>query len=81
MPKHAVAVGTLVKWNAERGFGFICGDHGADVFLSAKDARYSGLNEDDLQVGARLSFVPWPDDRPGRADRAIYIRIISEAPA
>ena len=82
MPKHAVAVGTLIKWNAERGFGFVRRDVvGDDIFISGKDARYSGLNEDDLKIGLRLSFVPRPDDRPGRAPRAIYIRIIAEAPA
>jgi cold shock CspA family protein len=77
MPKHAVVVGTLVKWNAARGFGFARRDHGEDVFVFGKDVRYSGINEDDLQVGMRLSFVQRPDEKPGRAARAIYIRIIS----
>jgi hypothetical protein len=29
----------------------------------------------------RVSFVPWPGEKPDRADRAIHIRIISEAMA
>ena len=77
MPERAV--GTLIKWNADRGFGFVRRDHGEDVFVSGKDVRYSGINEDDLQVGTRLSFVPWPDEKPGRADRAVHIRIIDHA--
>jgi cold shock CspA family protein len=81
MTKRPVVVGTLIKWHPDRGFGIARRDHGEDVFVSAKDVRYSGLNEDDLQVGMQLSFVPFPDEKPGRADRAIYIRIISEAPA
>jgi hypothetical protein len=53
----------------------------ATIFISAKDARHSGLSEDDLQVGMRLSFVPWPDKNPDRAPRAVYIRVLSGAPA
>jgi cold shock CspA family protein len=82
MAKRAVAVGTLIKWNPARGFGFVRRDVvGDDIFISAKDARYSGLNEADLQVGARLSFVPLPDAKPDRAPRAVFIRVLSEAPA
>jgi cold shock CspA family protein len=72
-------VGRLIKWDAERAFGFVRRDHGEDVFVSGKDARHSGVNADDLHVGTRLSFVPWPDEKPGRAPRAIHIRIISGA--
>jgi cold shock CspA family protein len=64
MTKRAVVVGTLVKWNAERGFGFVRRAQGADVFVSAKDARYSGINEDDLKVGVRLSLCPGPTTGP-----------------
>jgi cold shock CspA family protein len=79
--KRERVVGRLVKWDIDRGFGFVCRDHGDDVFLSARDAFYSGLNVGDLQVGTRLSFVPWPDEKPGRAARAICIQIISGPPA
>jgi cold shock CspA family protein len=82
MVKRAVVTGRLIKWSPDRGFGFVRRDVvGDDIFISAKDARYSGLNEDDLKVGMRLSFVPWPDAKPGRAPRAVFIRVLSEAPA
>jgi cold shock CspA family protein len=77
--KRERVVGRLVKWNIDRGYGFVCREHGKDVFLSARDAFFSGLNVDDLRVGLKLSFVPWPDEKPGRADRAICIQIISGA--
>jgi hypothetical protein len=77
---QAEAQRRLISWRPDRGFGFVRRAHGEDVFLSARDAFYSGLNADDLQVGTRLSFVPWPDEKPGRADRAIHIKIINEAP-
>jgi cold shock CspA family protein len=73
------AVGRLVKWDTDRGFGFVRRDYGEDVFVSAKDVRHSGLNDDDLQVGTRLSFVPWPDEKSGRAPRAIHIRVEATA--
>jgi cold shock CspA family protein len=80
MTKRAVAVGTLIKWNAVRGFGFLRRDVvGDDIFISAKDVRYSGLDENNLQVGMRLSFVPLPDAKPDRAPRAVYIRVIAHA--
>jgi cold shock CspA family protein len=80
MVKRAVVVGTLIKWKPDRGFGFVRRDVGGDdIFISAKDARYSGLNEDDLKVGMRLSFVPWPDQKPGRTPRAVYIRVLDHA--
>jgi cold shock CspA family protein len=77
MPERAV--GVLVSWNPIKGYGYLHRDHGEDVSVSRKDVRYSGINEDDLRIGLRLSFVPTTDDP--RGPRATHIRVISEAPA
>lgn len=44
-----------VKWfNTQKGYGFITGDDGADIFV-----HYSGINSDGfktLEEGQRVSF-------------------------
>jgi cold shock CspA family protein len=76
--------GVLIKWDSDRGFGFVRRDHftfvrhghnDGNVFVSGKAVRYSGLNEDDLQVGMRLSFSLHPDPDPSRAPWATNIEI------
>jgi cold shock CspA family protein len=75
MPERVV--GTLVSWNAARGFGFVHRDHGEDVYVSAKDLAFCGI--DDLQIGMRLSFVPRADQKSGHAPYATYIRVQATA--
>jgi hypothetical protein len=68
-------VGILISWHPTRGFGFVHCDHGADIWIGRKDLARSGVVEDDLRIGSRLSFVPLADDRPDYAPRATYIRV------
>jgi cold shock CspA family protein len=78
------AEGVLIKWEPARGFGFVRRDHFAfvrhdhnvgNVFVSSKAVRHSGIDEDDLQVGMRLSFSLHPDPDPSRAPWATNIEI------
>lgn len=47
--------GTVIKWNNERGFGFVRRhDGGADLFVHASDLRRSGI--ESLSYGERISF-------------------------
>ena len=71
--------GTLISWSPQRGFGFVRREHGADVFVSAKDVLHSGVDR-DLQVGMRLSFVAQRDYQADRKERAIKIAIVGERP-
>ena len=74
-----LATGRIVFWNPTRGFGFLRRDVvGDEIFISAKTCRHSGINDDDLQVGVRVSFELRQDDA-GRAPRAIHIRVIDHA--
>src|SRR6185312_15269014 len=78
MGAHEMALrfdGALKKWNAERGFGFIVADQGAQelfVHISAfpRDGRLPA-------VGELLSFEIEPD-RDGRK-RAVHVRRQSAA--
>jgi cold shock CspA family protein len=70
--------GTLICWRPEAGFGFLGRAHGDDVFLSAKEASYNGIEAGELKVGMQLSFVIAQRDHqaPGRKQRAIKIKIV-----
>jgi CspA family cold shock protein len=53
--KQPSATGTVVMFNAERGFGFLTpDDDGADVFVHASAAEHAGIGE--LRPGDRLRF-------------------------
>ena len=54
--------GTLKKWNADRGFGFIAPDDGApDIFVHVSALRSGRVNEGDT-----LQFDIGKSERNGR---------------
>lgn len=55
--------GTIIKWDDERGFGFLASDSGGDVFVHISAFNDSGLREP--QVGDRYTFTI----APGRGGR------------
>jgi len=70
--------GTVISWDAHRGFGFLRGDHGKDIFVGRSELLHSGIK--NLQAGMRLAFRVRRDNF-GKAPRAMAIRVLSEAPA
>ncbi len=70
--------GTLKKWNAERGFGFItASDGGQDVFVHATAFPEDGYLP---TVGEVLTFAVEPD-RNGKPSAVRVQRFIDAAPA
>jgi CspA family cold shock protein len=66
-------IGTLDRYDDQRGFGFIKPDEGgADVFVHLRDAQRSGLTS--LAVGDRLEFLVERSPRDGKI-RAAEIRL------
>jgi CspA family cold shock protein len=52
-----LAIGTLIWWNPNRGFGFIKPDTGGpDIFLHVSDLEDAGIHLMVLNVGQRLSY-------------------------
>jgi cold shock protein len=52
-----LAIGTLIWWNPNRGFGFIKPDTGGpDIFLHVSDLEDAGIHLMVLHVGQRLSY-------------------------
>jgi cold shock protein len=52
-----MATGTLKKWNAERGYGFIADDSGGpDMFLHISALQSAGIDPDDIRKGDRFTF-------------------------
>ena len=52
-----MAIGTLIWWNPNRGFGFIKPDTGGpDIFLHVSDLEDAGIHLMVLNVGQRLSY-------------------------
>jgi cold shock protein len=49
-----MAQGTVKRFNAEKGYGFIAQDHGADVFVHYSVIEGGGFRS--LQEGERVEF-------------------------
>jgi len=67
--------GTVKKWIDERGFGFIAGDGGNDVFVHV--SALGGLER--LDVGDTVEFDEGIDPRSHKP-RAENVRLIRPAP-
>ncbi len=60
-----MATGTLKRWNADRGFGFIKDDSGGpDIFMHV--TALQGTDPDNLRLGERLTFDVERDARSGK---------------
>ena len=58
--------GTLLRWNDDRGFGFISpSTGGADVFVHISAVERAGLR--DLQEGQKVSYEVIADKRTGKS--------------
>jgi uncharacterized membrane protein YsdA (DUF1294 family)/cold shock CspA family protein len=67
--------GTLVRWEKDRGFGFIrCPDVSADVFVHLRDFAASGTTP---QVGMKLDFEEIHVG--GKGPRAVAVRAVGAA--
>jgi CspA family cold shock protein len=73
-----LTVGTVLFYDAIRGFGFLKCDRGPDVFVSKSELLQSGMIP-NLGAGTRLAFRLQPDPR-GRQPWASNIRL-AEVPA
>jgi len=61
-----------VKWfNAEKGYGFIAVDGGADVFVHYSAVQMDGYRT--LEEGQRVEFEITQSDRGAQADKVIVV--------
>jgi cold shock CspA family protein len=71
----AVAIGTVVRFSAVNGYGFITPDDGGeDVFLHA--SLLSEEFKNSLAVGARVEFQAVPSDR---GPKAVGVNVVDAA--
>ena len=69
------ALGTVISWNAARGFGFVRADRGGDeFFIGRRDLLRRGIQ--NLAIGQRVAFDPARDGLSRRAPRAVNIRVV-----
>jgi cold shock protein len=64
--------GTIVRIISQRGFGFIQGEDGKEIFFHATGVAGS-VPFDNLQEGQTVSFDKTRDDR-GRGERAVNVQ-------
>ena len=64
--------GTIVRIVAQRGFGFIQGQDGKEIFFHASGVTGATLF-DYLQEGQQVSYEKQQDDR-GRGERAVNVQ-------
>jgi CspA family cold shock protein len=64
--------GTIVRIISQRGFGFIQGEDGKEIFFHASGVTGS-IPFDNLQEGQTVSFDKTRDDR-GRGERAVNVQ-------
>ncbi len=56
----------VVKWfDPVKGYGFIAGDAGADIFVHQSDILMKGFRT--LEVGQRVSYQVEPTDKGNKA--------------
>ena len=64
--------GTIVRIVAQRGFGFIQGEDGKEIFFHASGV-VGATPFDSLQEGQPVSYEKQQDDR-GRGERAVNVQ-------
>jgi CspA family cold shock protein len=69
-----MALGTLIWWNADRGFGFIRPDEGGrDMFLHVSALEGAGIHPANLRTGQRLIYEM--GDHHGKT-KAVHVRLV-----
>jgi cold shock CspA family protein len=68
--------GFVKSYNAVKGYGFVKSLAGAEAFLHVSDVVNANL--DYLAPGDLLEYETIHDPRPGRAPRAVNIKLIEE---
>jgi CspA family cold shock protein len=69
-----MALGTLIWWNADRGFGFICPDEGGpDLFLRVSALEEAGIHHGNLRTGQPLIYEM--GDHHGKT-KAVHVRLV-----
>jgi CspA family cold shock protein len=64
-----------VKWfNAEKGFGFITGEDGKDVFV-----HYSSINQDGFKTLEEGQTVTYDIINSDRGQQASQVTVVAEA--
>ena len=64
-----------VKWfNAEKGYGFITGEDGADVFVHFSAIQGEGFKT--LEEGQKVTFETEPDPKNSSKLRAVNVQKI-----
>lgn len=72
-----MAKGTIARLNAERGFGFIRPDGGAEDLFFHRSALV-GQAFEGLREGQRVEFEPGVDPRDPRRSRANRVELLTE---
>jgi len=66
--------GSLVKWVAPRGYGFIaCDDLDGDIFVHAQSLKHSGIAE--VQVGDIYLFELWENKKLDQVEANFMVRV------
>jgi cold shock CspA family protein len=65
-------IGTIKRWDVQRGFGFVAATNGRDYFLHIKNWNESGAPA----VGTQVEFEIGPGARE-RKEQAINARLVS----
>lgn len=70
-----MAQGKVKKIMTEKGFGFIEGPHGKDIFFHSSSVADAGF--DGLQQGQTVDFEMEQESRQGKGPRAKTVRPLS----
>ena len=63
--------GEIIKWIADRGFGFLRGENGQEVFCHITAIK-DGSNQ-ELEIGTKVSYDIEPSDKGEQAVNVILL--------
>lgn len=70
--RNTVKYGTVKKWDASKGFGFILTDDDEELFVHANDLDVT-IKDKRLRVDQKVSFDVRSDIK---GEKAIHVRVI-----